>query len=71
MEMIVASDKALVKIAQTSTQEQEWAMWNQARWEEVRRLFFREHWRAARIARELELDRKTAWRCVRESAWRG
>jgi transposase len=44
-------------------------MLNQARWEEVRRLYFQERWRVAAIARHLDLDRKTVRGCIRGSAW--
>ena len=67
--MTIARDRALVKITPECTPEQEGVMLNQARWEEARRLFFKERWRVAAIARQLELDRKTVRRCVRELAW--
>lgn len=44
-------------------------MLNQGRWEEARRLYFQERWRVAAITRQLEVDRKTVRRCVRETVW--
>lgn len=67
--MEIAGSRALVKIAPECTVEQEGVMLNEARWEEVRRLHFRERWAVAAIARELGIDRKTVRRCLRESVW--
>src|SRR5207237_10315188 len=40
------------------------------RWEEIRRLWFRDRVPIAQIARQLDLDRKTVRRCIRDSEWR-
>jgi hypothetical protein len=39
------------------------------RWEEIRRLWVTERVPIAKIARHLDLDRKTVRRCVRDTAW--
>jgi transposase len=39
------------------------------RWEEIRRRYYQERRPIAWIARQLDLDRKTVRRCVREVAW--
>ncbi len=46
------------------------AMLQQDRWEQVRRLHFEEHRSVSAIARDLDLDRKTVRRCLRERVWR-
>lgn len=46
------------------------AMLQQDRWEQIRRLHVDERRSVSAIARELDLDRKTVRRCLRESAWR-
>jgi transposase len=51
------------------TPHQEVPMVRQERWEEIRRLAFRERVPIAEIARRLELDRKTVRRCLRDTAW--
>jgi transposase len=49
---------------------QEVPMVRQERWEEIRRLWFRERVPIAEIARRLDLDRKTVRRCLRAPEWR-
>jgi len=44
-------------------------MVGQERWEEIRRLQREDHWSISQIARELDLDRKTVRRCLRQSTW--
>lgn len=44
-------------------------MVREERWEEIRRLYFQERHGVSKIARLLELDRKTVRRCLRQSAW--
>lgn len=51
------------------TPHREVPMVRQERWEEIRRLSFRERVPIAEIARRLELDRKTIRRCLRETEW--
>jgi len=68
--MAIATDTTLIKIAPECSTEQEGAMLNQARWAEVRRLHFQQHQPVAAIARQLDIDRKTVRRCLREPAWR-
>jgi hypothetical protein len=51
------------------TPHQEGAMVRQERWEEIRRLAFRERVPIAEIGRRLALDRKTVRRCLRDQAW--
>ena len=51
------------------TPHQEVPMVRQERWEEIRRLSFRERVPIAEIARRLDLDRKTVRRCLRDSEW--
>ena len=51
------------------TPHEEVPMVRQERWEEVRRLAFRERVPIAEIARRLALDRKTVRRCLRDAAW--
>jgi len=68
--MAIATDTTLIKIAPECPTEQEGAMLNQARWAEVRRLHFQQHQPVAAIARQLDIDRKTVRRCLREPAWR-
>lgn len=46
-------------------------MMQRERWEEVRRLYFKERVGIREIARRLELDRNTVRRCVREERWQG
>jgi len=46
------------------------AMLQQDRWEQVRRLHVEERRSVSAIARELDLDRKTVRRCLRETVWR-
>src|SRR5215831_7132360 len=52
------------------TPSQEVPMVRQERWEEIRRLAFRERVPIAEIARRLDLDRKTVRRCLRAPTWR-
>jgi len=51
------------------TPHQEVPMVRQERWEEIRRLAFRERVPIAEIARRLDLDRKTVRRCLRDTEW--
>src|SRR5262245_29967705 len=51
------------------TPSREVPMVRQERWEEIRRLAFRERVAIAEIARRLELDRKTVRRCLRDQTW--
>ena len=52
------------------TPSQEVPMVRQERWEEIRRLAFRERVSIAEIARRLDLTRKTVRRCLRAPTWR-
>ena len=52
------------------TRYQEVPMVRQERWEEIRRLSFRERVPVAEIARRLDLDRKTIRRCLRDTEWK-
>jgi transposase len=51
------------------TPHQEVPMVRQERWEEIRRLSFKERVPIAEIARRLDLDRKTVRRCLRATEW--
>ncbi len=44
-------------------------MLREALWEEIRRLFTRERWSKAAIARALDLDRKTVRSCLGQERW--
>ena len=52
-----------------SAEHSEAGMVREERWEEIRRLYLQERHGVSRIARLLELDRKTVRRCLRQSAW--
>ena len=51
------------------TPAQEVPMVRQERWEEIRRLAFRERVPIAEIARRLDLNRRTVRRCLRAPTW--
>ncbi len=57
-------------IGPKASPHEEVPMVRQERWEEIRRLWFRERVPIAQIARELDLDRKAVRRCIRDTAWR-
>jgi len=57
-------------IGPKATPHEEVPMVRQERWEEIRRLWFRERVPIAQIARQLDLDRKTVRRCIRDTEWR-
>jgi transposase len=52
-----------------SAEHSEARMVREERWEEIRRLYFQERHGVSRIARALDLDRKTVRRCLRQSTW--
>lgn len=56
-------------IAATASVPAENEMVQRERWEEIRRLYYQERRPIATIARQLDLDRKTVRRCVREVSW--
>jgi transposase len=56
-------------IAATASEPAENQMVQRERWEEIRGLYYQERRTIAAIARQLELDRKTVRRCVREVSW--
>src|SRR5713101_6470415 len=58
------------RIGPKATPHEEVPMVRQERWEEIRRLWFRERVPIAQIARQLDLDRKTVRRCIRDTEWR-
>lgn len=47
----------------------EGCMIGRERWDEIRRMYYEERLRISRIARTLDLDRKTVRRCVRQREW--
>jgi hypothetical protein len=63
--MAVRTTAMLPKAQRTS----EAGMAGQERWEEIWRLYFERRMGLSQIARELELDRKTVRRCLRQSSW--
>jgi len=52
-----------------SAEHSEARMVREERWGEIRRLYFQERHGVSKIARMLELDRKTVRRCLRQSSW--
>lgn len=56
-------------ISTTASEPAESEMVQRERWEEIRRLYFQERRTIAAIARQLDLDRKTVRRCVRQVAF--
>jgi transposase len=48
----------------------EGGMIGRERWDEIRRMYYEERFGISRIARTLDLDRKTVRRCVRQREWR-
>jgi transposase len=53
----------------TASEPAESEMVQRERWDEIRRLYYQERRTIAAIARQLEVDRKTVRRCVRQVAW--
>lgn len=45
-------------------------MVREERWQEIHRLRAVERWTGSRIARELDLDRKTVRECLRQTVWK-
>lgn len=67
--MAIAESDAMVTMSSPVQQAGDESMVGRERWEEIRRLFYEERCSMARIARILDLDRKTVHRCVRAHAW--
>ncbi len=67
--MTLAESNAMVTMPSPVQQAGDESVVGKARWEEIRRLFYEERRSIARIARILDLDRKTVRRCVRCHAW--
>jgi transposase len=67
--MRLAESDAMATMPSPVQQAGEESMVGRERWEEIRRLFYEERCSIARIARILDLDRKTVRRCVRAHAW--
>jgi hypothetical protein len=63
--MTLAETDAMVTMPSPVRQAGDEGMVGKARGEEIRRLFYEERCSIARIARVLDLDRKTVRRCVR------
>ena len=69
--MSIDEEATTATIEPEVTPHREVPMVRQERWEEIRRLWFRERVPIAEIARRLDLDRKTVRRCLRGTEWRG
>jgi transposase len=67
--MSIEMEVATRTIGPEVTPQEEVPMVRQERWEEIRRLSFRERVPVAEIARRLDLDRKTVRRCLRATEW--
>jgi transposase len=69
--MSIDDEATTATIEPEVTPHREVPMVRQERWEEIRRLWFKERVPIAEIARRLDLDRKTVRRCLRGTEWTG